>query len=469
METLGYLTGDTWKFVAAAASILIYVAFCFGLYRRYRTGGMVFSVASQAAPGLRPTRIIYASQTGQAQSIAEQTARALAASNLPVQLFRLDQDWLAGITTVGRLLFIASTAGEGDSPDHATGFVRRVLQAGARPELRGVHYGLLALGDRSYREFCGFGRKLDQWLQASGAVSDFARIEADRLDAGALAGWHAQVGAMGAGESFELAGDEADYTDWRFLSRVCLNEGSPGAPSYLITLAPASGSAPAWLAGDIIELNTPGGDGRPRSYSISNLCDEGRVELIVRTYLRDDGSLGQASGWLNVHAQPGDTLPARFRSNPAFNLDAEMDVPIILIGSGTGIAGLRAHLKAREKAVAQSGMPAPARCAWLLFGERSGQHDRPCRTEIETWQRKGVLTRLDLVFSRDEPAHPYVQHRLLAHAGELRSWIAQGAAVLICGSARAMSRDVNEVLRSILGDAQVDHLLESGRIRRDVF
>jgi len=442
---------DAWRWLSALLLIAAYLAYCVYRYLGSRPARTPMS-ASRIC-------VIYASQTGQAEALAEQAAAALNG-----QLFRLEDDWQAAALKSGRALFVASTYGQGSAPDHALRFARERI--GQKTDLHGLEYGLLALGDSHYRDFCAFGRQLDAWLQASNARPLFARIETNRLDADSLARWENELQALGASP---VSQTEAPFCDWQFISRQCLNPGSPGAPIFLVTLQGDEQQDSTWQAGDLVDLIVPDGDGVPRAYSIANLSVNGRIELIVRTHVRDDGQTGLASGWLNEIAQAGDAVQLRIRSNPGFHLQHDPARPVILIGSGTGFAGLRAHLQARARATVQSGKTLLPRNAWLFFGERSSRHDTLCRFEIESWQRARVLSKVDLTFSRDDPVAPYVQDSLMAQAREVCEWIEGGADILICGSAQKMAVGVDRVLRKILGSDQVDALLQTGRIRRDVF
>ena len=134
---------------------------------------------------------------------------------------------------------------------------------------------------------------------------------------------------------------------------------------------------------------------------------------------------------------------------------------MVLVGNGTGIAGLRAHLVAR--------IAAGARRNWLLFGERNADRDAFYRDDLAQWRREGWLERFDAVFSRDGGRHRYVQDALQDAADELREWVAAGAAIHVCGSLQGMAPAVDAVLRSALGDAAVDAMLADGRYRRDVY
>ena len=134
---------------------------------------------------------------------------------------------------------------------------------------------------------------------------------------------------------------------------------------------------------------------------------------------------------------------------------------MILIGNGTGIAGLRAHLKAR--------VSADARRNWLLFGERSADRDFFFGDELLAWQAQGFIHRLDLAFSRDQEQRIYVQHKLEQAADPLREWVDEGAAIYVCGSLAGMAPAVDAVLRAVLGGAEVEAMLANGRYRRDVY
>jgi sulfite reductase (NADPH) flavoprotein alpha-component len=155
----------------------------------------------------------------------------------------------------------------------------------------------------------------------------------------------------------------------------------------------------------------------------------------------------------------GGEATLRLRPNQAFRAPPQ-DVPLILIGNGTGIAGLRAHMHARLRA---------GRCRnWLLFGERSRARDFLCGEEIEGWLADGGLARLDLAFSREAPRR-YVQDALRDAGEELRRWVDAGAVILVCGSLEGMAPAVHDVLVEALGEDGMEALAAEGRYRRDVY
>lgn len=197
-----------------------------------------------------------------------------------------------------------------------------------------------------------------------------------------------------------------------------------------------------------------------RDYSIASLPTDGAVKLLLRQWRFADGRLGIGTGWLTEHAEPGDAIALRIRSNANFHAPTA-NVPMILIGNGTGIAGLRGLLAQRIASVHLRN--------WLIFGERSQAHDFIYRDEILAWQKQGAIERLDLAFSRDQAARRYVQHCVDEAANELRAWMAQGAVIYVCGSLSGMAPAVDESLRRILGDESVQSLIADGRYRRDVY
>jgi sulfite reductase (NADPH) flavoprotein alpha-component len=181
----------------------------------------------------------------------------------------------------------------------------------------------------------------------------------------------------------------------------------------------------------------------------------------VRLQRQADGSAGAASGWLCLDATGRDTVALRVREHARFRLGENAARPLILVGNGTGLAGLRAHLKARiDAGVVEN---------WLVFGERNARADFLCRDELERWRDAGLLARLDTAFSRDGAERRYVQHVLAEQAEELRAWIARGAAVYVCGSLQGMATGVHAALADTLGSEALDQLAAEGRYRRDVY
>lgn len=499
----------------ALLATLVWLGLCAGIFlvRRRRQKIAATKLAAMAAQGKgRPWLVAWASQTGFAEQLAWQTAETLQEVGLPVRLLPLSQVDAAVLQETENALFAVSTTGDGDAPDAALGFARRMRESAQ--DLSGLRYGLLALGDSSYAHFCAFGHAVDGWLQHSGAAAHFDLVEVDNGDAATLRHWQHHLSVL-TGHTEIADWSQPDYGSWCLEERRCLNPGSAGAPVFFLSLAPVAGSA-QWQAGDIVEIgprNAPadvesllhllqadGGmtvidAGRAcalrdalasrtlpldvaalqgagvqallelkmlphREYSIASVPQDGRIELILRQMRQPDGRLGVGSGWLTEHAPPKGEIALRIRSNRGFHAPVD-DRPLILIGNGTGIAGLRAHIRARE-------LQGRGR-NWLLFGERNADRDFFFRDEIQAWQRNGVLSRVDLAFSRDQEERVYVQDRLREAAEELRQWVEQGAAIYVCGSLAGMAPAVAAVLKDVLGEEQLERMAEDGRYRRDVY
>lgn len=140
-----------------------------------------------------------------------------------------------------------------------------------------------------------------------------------------------------------------------------------------------------------------------------------------------------------------DTTDVRifFTPNNNFRVPSDDSLPMIMVGPGTGIAPFRAFLQEREfrKATGKN---------WLFFGDRNAATDFIYREEIEAMQASGLLTRLDLAFSRDQAEKIYVQDRMLEHGAELYAWLEQGGYFFVCGDAYRMAKDVDQALLDVI-------------------
>ena len=442
---------------SACVAVLLYLTTCaYFLWPRRR--------AALATTGDRQTLIAYPSQTGFAAELATRTAQSLQSAGAPVLLTSLQNLNDSLLRQAKNALFVVSTTGEGDAPDPAAGFVRNVLDSSLA--LKELNYAVLALGDREYENYCAFGHRLDQWLRHQGANALFDVVEVDNGDEGALRHWQHQLSVLS--NSPDLPDWESPrYDRWRLADRRLMNPGSAGDACFHIVLQPQDGAVTTWQAGDIAEIDprnstwaTPDQPLPHREYSIASVPEDGAIHLLVRQMRRPDGEAGLGSGWLTAGAAIGDDIALRVRANPNFHVPAD-NPPLILIGNGTGIAGLRAVLKARISAAQHRN--------WLIFGERNAAHDGFYSDELELWQARQQLEKLDRVFSRDQPQRRYVQERVRECAEELRSWIAAGAAIYVCGSLQGMAPGVDAALTEVLGADTLQALSAAGRYRRDVY
>jgi sulfite reductase (NADPH) flavoprotein alpha-component len=215
----------------------------------------------------------------------------------------------------------------------------------------------------------------------------------------------------------------------------------------------------------------------PRYYSIASsrkaVGDEAHLLVAALRYTSHGRArAGVASVDITDRHREGDRLKVFLRGNPHFRLPVDGDRPVIMVGPGTGLAPFRGFLQERE-AVGAGGRN------WLVFGHRNYLHDFLYQLELQDWMKSGLLTRLDVAFSRDQPEKRYVQNTLWDRRSELYAWLKDGAALYVCGDANAMAKDVHAMLLRILADqgrqdetaakAELDAIRRDGRYLRDVY
>ncbi|MHB8519238.1 MAG: sulfite reductase subunit alpha [Limisphaerales bacterium] len=215
----------------------------------------------------------------------------------------------------------------------------------------------------------------------------------------------------------------------------------------------------------------------PRLYSIASSpkAHPGEVHLTVgpvrfESLHRARG--GVCSTFLADRVDDDTSVSVFVQAAPSFRLPADPAAPVIMVGPGTGIAPFRAFLEER----AATGAPGPN---WLFFGEQQSASDFFYREELETMRERGILTRLDTAFSRDQADKIYVQHRMRDNGGELWRWWQDGAYFYVCGDARRMAKDVDAALHEVAekagglsredADDYVAKLKMEKRYRRDVY
>jgi len=211
----------------------------------------------------------------------------------------------------------------------------------------------------------------------------------------------------------------------------------------------------------------------PRYYSIASsqkLVGEEAHLTVARVAYQSAGRerLGVSSTLMADRRRAGESLKVFVKPNPHFRVAASG--PIVMIGAGTGVAPYRGFLQEIEAAGA-------ARDTWLVFGFRNFLYDFLYQLEIQDWLKAGVLGRLDLAASRDQPEKRYVQHVLWEQRARLREKLDAGAVLYLCGDAKHMARDVDATLMRILGNgedavtgqAALDALVAAGRYRKDVY
>lgn len=431
-------THDTARLLWSGASVLAFgLVCCWRLWPSPKTASQHHKV-----------QVLYASQTGQAEEIARHTQARLIAGGIDAGMSALGAFDLAGLKAAQTLLIMAATTGEGDAPDDARVFEKRLMTQ--QPDLWDKRFAVLALGDRKYAAFCAFGLRVHAWLEACGGQALTPCLTADDLDAQTLSQWQRLIDELGAA----AVPDDNPAQMWTLADRQQLNPQS-ASPLYRLRLTPPESIACAWQAGDLIEIKTE--DGHRRDYSIASLPHEGYIELYVREVTGINGLPGKGSGLLIHKSSVDGQIGLRIKSHDNFHAPSG-DGPLLLIGAGSGLAGLRAHI-----------LSAKMRKPWLVYGERHPLREAALITEAETWLAHGKLHRLSLAFSQpDDGAGRYVQDVLKLEGARVYEHLIHDGAILVCGGLN-MGRAVDKVLRDLMGDAWIEKALASGRYRRDLY
>lgn len=521
-----------------------------------QVGGAVIPTAASAVK----LTVLYGSQTGNCEALAEQLSEQARAQGLEVECLDMDTFPTRQLKKVDKLAIITSTHGEGDPPDNAIG-VHEFLHGRKAPKLDQLEYSVLSLGDSSYQFFCKTGIDFDERLHALGAKRVIDRVDCDLDYEEAAEQWMQQfiakladaipatsptplaasgaatntsaydrknpfsatlidstsLTARGSSKSvshleFSLEDSGLQYlpgdalgvyaqNDPTFIGQllehtqldgeqsVTVKEGSvslyealqrhleitrltPPTVQKWADLTQASDLQKVladkdtfgqWLYGrDLLDLvqhyPVSGLDAQtlvdqirglpPRLYSIasSQAAVEDEVHLTVakvryeqQQRMRD----GVGSIWLTERLSLDDTAPVFIDTNKNFRLPPDSQTPIIMIGPGTGVAPFRAFMQERE-VMEHEGKN------WLFFGDRQFRRDFLYQREWLQWRQQGLLSRLDVAFSRDGPEKVYVQHRLRAAGADIWRWIDEGAHIYVCGDANAMAPDVHEALIDVV-------------------
>ncbi|MCH2041826.1 MAG: sulfite reductase flavoprotein subunit alpha [Saccharospirillaceae bacterium] len=525
------------------------------------------AAAAPTAAAQKPLTIMFGSQTGNSEAVAEEAADAARAQGLaPVVLDMEDVD-VAQLPAMERLLIVTSTYGEGEMPDNAQALWDAV-SADDAPKLDNTFFSVLALGDNNYDGFCVAGQMWDERLEQLGAQRIGDRVDCDvDFEAPSQAWIEAVVPVIAAkgsdaGAAAPAGGDgntapkkakskysrsnplEAELTCKKVLS------GKGSSKEIMHFEFSLAGSGERYNAGDalnviaenrpdlvdevvahfgvktddsvlwndvphklgqlltegleirnpskelIAELAQRNGDEEltrllenddnealndflwgkdcvdllkaypceisieefcalckalaPRAYSISSSINAHAEEVhltIGSVRYNQDGRdhNGVCSTFLADVANEGNKIKCYFSPNKNFAVPEDNNLPMIMVGPGTGIAPFRAFLEERQARGAQGDN-------WLFFGDRNKDNDFIYRDEIEAMQESGLLTKLDLAFSRDQAEKIYVQDRMRESGAELFAWLERGGYFYICGDAYRMAKDVDDALHQLIAE-----------------
>lgn len=558
--------------------------FMAGLHSRLIVSGGANQVAAGAAPvETKPLDIIFGTQTGTAEILAEDAAEKARAKGFTPRVAEMDEVSMEHLASMQNLIVVVSTYGEGEMPDNAHQFWE-ALSSSTAPRLESLNYGVLALGDTSYEHFCQAGKLVDTRLEQLGAKRFGERVDCDIDYEDPAEAWLTSVipdaGSVAAAAPAQAApktkkegyGRKNPYVstmlDNRNLSgaksakeirHIAFDLGDSGmtyeagdalgvmpvnAPDLVETWierlgataeTDVGGTSLGQLLSTGLEIMTPSrdliraveqvanhdelshvvGNGdkealehflwgkdaldllnlnadlkfdpaevvgwlkplQHRAYSISSSpkAHDGEVHLTVaavRWMHENRPHRGVCSTFLADHVPEGAQAGIFMSPNKSFRVPEDDTVPMIMVGPGTGIAPFRAFLEERRERGA-SGLN------WLFFGDQHRASDFIYEDEIGVFSESGLLTRLDLAFSRDQADKIYVQHRMEENGKDLFAQLEEGGYFYVCGDATRMAKDVDAALHRIVevqggmkSDAAIEYvnvLKREKRYVRDVY
>ncbi|MEM9708888.1 MAG: sulfite reductase flavoprotein subunit alpha [Pseudomonadota bacterium] len=560
--------------------------FMAGLHSRLAMQGGAEAVAPSAAPAaVKTLDILYGTQTGNAELLAEDAAALAKSRGFTPKVAEMDAVDMAALASMENLLVVVSTYGEGEMPDNGQQFWD-AISATTAPRLEALNYGVLALGDTSYEFFCQAGKLIDTRLEQLGAKRFADRLDCDIDYEEPAAAWlntslpQAGDGAASVETTEEVKpkkpawGRKNPYTSKMVDNRVLSGPKSAkeirhmafdlGESGLTYEAGDALGVMPvnapdlvdAWLTrlaakyddpvegedaplGDLLsrryEIMTPSRDiiralepvaghdelshvvsngdkealeaflwGKDtldllnlnpklefdpglvirllkplqhRAYSISSSpkAHPGEVHLTVaavRWMYENRPHRGVCSTFLADHVPEGAEAGIFMSPNKSFRVPEDDTRPMIMVGPGTGIAPFRAFLEERRERGASG-------TNWLFFGDQHRESDFIYQDEIGEMSAAGLLTRLDLAFSRDQAEKIYVQHRMTENGKDLYGLLEEGGHFYVCGDATRMAKDVDAALHKVVEthgalseDGAIDYvnrLKREKRYVRDVY
>lgn len=541
----------------------------------------------------REITILFGSETGNAQSLAESLETKLHENAFTVKLSSLENFKPKDLKKVEDLFIISATHGEGNPPENAVSF-HEFLHSRKAPKFTDLRFSVLSLGDESYEFFCQTGKDFDKRLEALGGERIAPRIDCDLDFDDPAEDWMGNVlsklmaslnndpttsipekqapgpesaqaysrtnpymaevlenlNLSGRGsnketrhielslENFNTPFEPGDclgvypkndpalvdmiieklnwdpdksvsvskqeetlsireaFTEHYEITRLTKSLVTKAADIFqndaLTTMAENEKLLKSYLEGkDFLDFITdfPPKDLVPgylfqilrkitaREYSISSSynANPDEVHLTIgavryQTHGRDRS--GVCSVQFAERIEPGDTVPVYLHRNPNFKFPYDGKTPVIMIGPGTGVAPFRSYLEERE-ALEVGGK------TWLFFGEQHFTTDFLYQTEWQKWLKEGILSRMDLAFSRDTGEKIYVQHRILENSKEFYQWLNDGATIFVCGDEKNMAKDVHESIIAVLekegdinrddAEAYLARMKKDKRYQRDIY
>ena len=399
--------------------------------------------------------VFVASEGGSTWGFAQTLQAALTQAGHRVHTCALENFQTTAATQ--QVFVLAATYGEGQAPAHASHALAQI----AKLKACAVPVTVVGFGDRQFPAFCAFALALEQTLRAQGWPA-LLPIECIHQQSGQQFARWGDALAQALNEPLVLA--HVPSTPPAAALALIARQDYPGATGTATAILrfswPAQGliarllghGLARFVAGDLVGIVAPG-SAVPRYYSLASGWEDGFLEICVRQ---------MPGGLCSTHLlglKTGDTITAFIRPNPGFALPVTRK-PVLLIGAGTGVAPLAGFIRRNDRLTPMH----------MYFGGRDPAQDFYFGPEIQRWLGEGRLATLQAVFSRVPDGGGYVQDALRRDAERVRSLVAQGAIVRVCGS-RAMAQGVAEALDMLLAPVQlsVSMLKAKERYAEDVF
>jgi sulfite reductase alpha subunit-like flavoprotein len=429
--------------------------------------------------------IIYITETGNSKFLASELNKKLKVSGAKIKSKAAEQYRLTDFSKEKNVIIIASTHGEGEIPASGKKFFEYISQN--EIDLKNLNYFVIALGDKNYPLFCQAGKDIDARLEKLGANKLTNRIDLDLDFEDSISDIANNLGNIFSSQEShvqEITLIPHKPTKNEFVGKIVnnINLNDIGSSKETRHIEIAVDDELYYEPGDSIgillnndELKVEGRIA-PRLYSIASSLNEhgNEVHLTVSVlrYLDKDGKEveGLFSGHL-ARLKEGDQIKFYISKNRSFKLPSE-DKDIIMVGPGTGIAPFRSFIAERnyQGALGKS---------WLFFGERNFQSDFLYQVELQEYLALGVLSKIDVAFSRDQKNKIYVQDRIKENADEVYQWLENGAYFYVCGDKKNMAKDVENCLLEVIANKGNKTLLQAqeylarlsldGRYLRDVY
>lgn len=436
-------------------------------------------MGNQTSQGFERIAILYATETGTAQRLAQEAMRVLEKGALPVTLSSLEGfEVPADDKTLH--LFVVSSTGDGDLAGMGEEFLDRIAKDAPLIDKAGTfNYAIMALGDRAYSNFCGGADALEDELgeslaDAKALIPTAKASQTDNENFPVFKKWledvHKALGIKVEGEIDNVLNDKSFRAKLIGKERLDKPESCCNIREVWRLTFKVRQKIP-FRAGDLFMV-TPPGDTKPRFYSLASFEeDRSNMEIIVgyNPSLHKDG-VASSSHHLTQELALDESIEAKWRSHASFNLpDDGGSTPVIMVAAGTGMAPMVGFMKKIAKTPRKS---------WLFFGNANCCGDDYLRDEWEKALADGVITAIDWVF--DDEKAGYVQGAMVEKGAQIIEWLEkEGAIIYVCGRKVTVGKGVEDALEKIYvghggltpeaAKEKREKLILDGKVRLDLF